>query len=143
MTLSIANTSALTMCDAAVDAVDAGSTDAAGQLVIYDGTPPTLVDDALSGNNILAELDMSTPPSFGNAADAGPGATATANAITDDTAANATGTASFFRIFNRNNVAVLQGAVATSGAELNLNTVSIQSGATVEITSLTITMPEG
>lgn len=142
MTLSIANSSAITMCDAAVDACDAGTTAAQATLVIYSGTPPTLVDDALSGNTVLAELDMSNP-AFGAAADAGPGATATAAAISDDTSANATGTATFFRIIDRDATPKIQGAVATSGAELNLNSTAIQSGATVSVTSLTITMPEG
>ena len=142
MTLSIANTSAISACDAIVDACDAGTTNPQATLVIYDGTPPTLNDDALSGNNVLAQLDMSNP-SFGNAADAAPGATATANAITDDTAADATGVASFFRILDRDSVSKVQGSVGTSGAELNMNSVNIQVNATVEVTSLTITMPEG
>jgi len=139
--VSVANTSALTMADASVDAVDIGSTNPQGTLVIYDGTPPTNVDTALSGNTVLAQLDMANP-AFGAAADAAPGGTATANAITDDTSADATGTASFYRILDRDNTPVLQGTVGTSGAELNLNSVSIQSGATVSITSFTITMPE-
>ena len=142
MTLSLTNSSAITACDAIVDACDVGSTDAQANLVIYSGTPPALVDTALSGNTVLAELEMSNP-AFGGAVDATPGATATASAITDDTTANATGTATFFRILNRDNVPVIQGSVGTSGAELNLNSVAIQSGAKVEITSLTITMPEG
>lgn len=130
------------MCDAAVDACDSGTTNPQATLVIYSGTPPTLVDDSLSGNTVLAQLDMSNP-AFGNASDDTPGAIATANSITDDSSADATGTATFFRILDRDNTPVIQGAVSTSGAELNLNSTAIQSGATVEITSLTVTMPEG
>lgn len=142
MTLSIANSSAITACDAIVDACDAGTGVPQATLVIYDGTPPALVDTALSGNNVLAQLDM-TNPAFGNAADAAPGATATAAAISDDTAADATGTASFFRILDRDGTPKIQGSVGTSGAELNLNSVAIQVNATVSVTSLTVTMPEG
>ena len=144
MTLSIPNTSAITACNAIVDACDVGTTDAQANVVIYSGSVPALVDTALGAQVVLAELEM-TNPAFGAAADAAPGATATASAITDDTTANATGTASFFRILNRDNVAVIQGAVGAtgSGAELELNSVAIQAGATVEITSLTVTMPEG
>lgn len=142
MTFSITNSSAVTMCDAAVDACDVGSTNTQATLIIYSGTQPTLVDDALSGNTVLAQLDMSNP-AFGAAVDATPGATATAAAITDDTAADATGTASFFRILDRDNTPVLQGSVGTSGTELIMATVAIQAGATVEVASLTITMPEG
>lgn len=142
MTLSIANTSAITGCDAFVDACDAGSTDPQATLVIYSGTPPALVDSALSGNTVLASLEMSNP-AFGAAVDISPGARATAAAISDDTAADATGTATFFRILDRNNVPKIQGSVGTSGAELNMNSVAIQINATVSITSLTVTMPEG
>lgn len=139
--VSLANTSAIEACDAAVDAVDDGTTDPQGALVFYDGTPPANVDTALSGNNVLAQLDM-TNPAFGNAVDAAPGATATAAAISDDTSADATGTASFARILNRDNVPVLQLTVGTSGTEIIVNTTSFVAGAVVEVTSLTITMPE-
>lgn len=142
MTLSIANAQAIQGCDAFVDACDLGSTDATADLVIYSGTPPALVDSALSGNTVLASLLMSNP-AFGAAADIAPGARATANAISDDTAADATGTATFFRILDRNNVPRIQGTVGTSGTELIINSTAIQVNATVRVTSLTVTMPEG
>jgi len=146
MTLSIANTVAIDMCDTAVDSVDAGTSNAQGKLVIYDGTAPTAPDTALSGNTVLAELDLSNP-AFGNATDAAPGATATANAISDDTDANNTGTATFFRLLDRDDTPKIQGAVRESadpdnGEELVLNAKDIVAGAKVEVTSLTITMPE-
>lgn len=142
MTFSITNSSAVTMCDAAVDPCDVGSANAQATLIIYSGLQPTLVDDALSGNTVLAQLDMSNP-AFGAAVDATPGATATANAVSDDTAADATGTASFFRILDRDNTPVLQGSVGTSGTELIMASVAIQAGTTIQVASLTITMPEG
>lgn len=142
MTLSINNAQAIQGCDAFVDACDLGSTNAQATLVIYSGTPPTYADNALSGNTVLAQLSMSNP-AFGSAVDINPHARATASAISDDTAADATGTASFFRILDRNNVSRIQGSVGTSGAELNLNSVAIQVNALVKVTSLTVTMPEG
>ncbi len=143
MTLSISNAAAIAACDAIVDLCDIGSTDAQASLSIYSGTVPANVDTALGAQVVLAELEMSNP-AFGAAADSAPGGTATASAITDDSSADATGTASFFRIFNRNNVAVIQGTVTATGGggELELNTISIQISAKVEITSLTVTMPE-
>jgi len=129
------------MCNAAVDAVDLGSTDPNATLVFYSGTPPANVDAALAGNTVLAELEMSIP-AFGAAVDISPGARATASAIADDTAANATGTATFARILDRDNVPQLQLTVGTSGTEIIVNTVSFVAGALVEVTSLTITMPE-
>lgn len=149
MTLSITNSSSITGCNAFVDAVDAGTTNPQGTLIIYSGTVPGtgLVDDALSGNTVLAQLDMSNP-AFGNAVDATPGATATANAISDDTAADATGTATFFRIVNRDGNAVIQGLVRANAdpdneEELVLNSKELQINARVEVTLLTVTMPEG
>lgn len=144
MTLSISNAQAVQACDAFVDSVDLGTTNAQGKLVIYSGTAPALVDTALSGNTVLAELNLSQP-AFGGAVDAAPGATATANAITDDAAANNTGTATFFRILDRDDTPRIQGSVTVTGGggELQLNSVAIQSGATVQVTSLTVTMPEG
>lgn len=139
MTLSIANAQAITCCDAIVDSVDAGA--GPGILRIYSGTVPANVDTALGAQVILAELTMSDP-AFGAAVDANPGATATADPIADDVSANATGTASFFRIFDSNGVARIQGTCGTSGAELILNSVAIQAGALVEVLSLTVTMPE-
>lgn len=140
MTLFISNNAAKAACDAVVDLCEGGTPPAV--IRIYDGTPPADADAALSGNTLLAELTMSNP-AFGAAADAAPGATATASAITDDSSANATGTASFFRILTGTALTpIVQGAVATSGAQLNLNTVSISAGATVSITSMTVTMPE-
>ena len=140
---SLTNAAAIAACDAVVDRVDLGTTDATGDIKIYDGAIPADADTALSGNTLLAELNMSNP-AFGAAVDAAPGGRATANAISDDTSADATGTASFFRLNDRDNATVLQGDVtATSGGgDLELNTVSIVIGAKVSITAMTVTMPE-
>jgi hypothetical protein len=116
--------------------LDALETDlgASPLLRIYDGTPPTNADTALSGNTLLAELAMSA-----DAFAAASGGTKTANAITSDASANATGTASFFRLVTSGGTAKVQGTVGTSGADLNLNSVSITSGGTVAVSSLVIT----
>jgi len=142
MTLFISNARALVACDGVVDAVDAGT--GAGTLRIYAGSVPADADASLaSANTLLAQLTMSDP-AFGAAADATPGATATANAITDDSSADATGTATFFRILDSDLLVICQGAVTATGGggELELNTTAIVAGAAVAITSLTVTMPE-
>ena len=113
-------------CNAIVDLCDVGSSDANGDLVIgTSGMGTTLAVLALSN------------PAFG-AASTG---VATANSITDDTSADDTGTAAAFILRDRDNTTVLTGSVGTSGEDINLNTVSITSGDTVSITSLTATMP--
>jgi len=65
---------------------------------------------------------------------------ATANAITADSSANATGTATWFRALESDGTtAVFDGSVGTSGANINLNSVAISVGAAVSVTSYTYT----
>lgn len=146
-TLTIANTdlsnaAAIAACNAIVDLIDAGS--AAGKLRIYDGSKPTNPDVAVGAQVLLAELTLADP-AFGNAADANPGGRATAGTITDDSSANATGTATWFRVLDSDNLAIIDGDVTTTGGggDLQLNSTAIQSGAQVSISSYTVTMPEG
>lgn len=143
MTFYIANASAIAAADAVVDRVDVGTTNPQGRVRIYAGTVPADADAALGGATLLAELNMSNP-AFGNAVDANPGATATASAIADDTAADATGTATFFRVVNRDAATVLQGTVTTTGGggDMEMNSTAIQINATVKINSMTYTQPE-
>lgn len=102
---------------------------------IYDGTPPATADTALSSNTLLATLPMSATP-FGAAS----GGTLTAAAITDDSSADATGTASFFRIIKSDTTTVVaQGSVGTSGTDAIINTTAIVSGGPVSCSSLVIT----
>lgn len=110
-----------------------------GYLRVYAGTRPATADDVVGGATLLAELRFSAT-AFG-AAVAG---VATANAITDDATADATGTAAWFRTLKSDGTtAVFDGNVATADADLILNSVAIQVGARVVGTSLTYTEPEG
>lgn len=107
----------------------------AALLRIYSGTQPANADTALSGNTLLAELVCGSP--FAGSAASG---VLTVTNPTNDTSADATGTASFFRLVKSDGTTVvMDGSVSTSGADLNLNTVSITSGGTVSVTSWTIT----
>lgn len=103
-----------------------------GALVrIYDGTQP-----ATGGTptNLLAELTCGTP--FAAAA---AGGVLTVGAITQDSSANATGTATWFRVVKADGTThCIDGTAGTSGADLNLTTTSIVSGQPVQITSFTI-----
>jgi hypothetical protein len=64
----------------------------------------------------------------------------TANAITQDSSANATGTATHFRLFQSNGTtAVMDGDVGASGSDLNLTTTSIVATQPVSVTSFVIT----
>jgi hypothetical protein len=110
-----------------------------GSVKIYSGTAPATADTALSGNTLLATLPLSAT-AFGS----GASGVATANAITNDSSADATGTASFFRGMKADGTTVVcQGTVGTTGADMNLNSTSISSGAAVSISSWTITQGKG
>lgn len=105
-------------------------------LRIYSGTIPSSVSAAISGT-LLAELTCNA-----TFAPAATGGVLTLNAITPDSSANNTGTATHFRLWQSNGTTgVMQGTVGTSGADINLNTTSIVAGGIVSITSFTITAP--
>lgn len=110
-----------------------------GYLRIYDGTQPTNADTALGAQVLLAELRFNAT-AFG-AAVAG---LLTANAITADAAANATGTATWFRALKSDGSSVVfDGSVGTSAADLILDSVAIQVNADVSVTSFTHQVSKG
>lgn len=105
-----------------------------GKLVIYGGTPPANAAAALSSNPVLAELTFGTP-AFNPAANG----TKTLANLTQDSSANANGTATFFRCLTSADVVVLQGTCGSGSGDLNLNTVSIASGVPVSVNSFDYT----
>lgn len=135
----ISNAAAKAACDAIVDLLDLNSPPATCKL--YTGTQATDPDTAVGAQTLLGTLTFSNP-AFGAAADANPGGRATASAITSDSSADATGTATWFRTAQGGGTAVMDGSVGTSSADMILNTVSIVSGAEIAVTSWTVTMPE-
>lgn len=106
-----------------------------GKLRIYDGTQPANPDTGITSQVLLAELTLNAT-AF-QAASAGSMA---ANAITGATAGNS-GTASWFRILTSGLAALADGTVGTTGCDINFNSVVISSGATVNVTALSISQP--
>ncbi len=110
-----------------------------GYLRIYDGTQPANADTAISTQTLLAELRFN--------ADAAPSAVAgvlTFNAITQDSNADNSGTASWFRALKSDGSTVMfDGTVGTSGSDLNIATTSIVAGAIVGVTSFVYTVNKG
>lgn len=104
---------------------------ASGLLRIYDGARPATGGAATT---LLAELTCGATFAAGAAA-----GVLTLNAITQDASANATGTATWFRITTSGGTAVVDGSVSTSGSDLNLTTTSIVSTQPVSVSSFTIT----
>lgn len=109
-------------CDAIVDLIDAGA--GAGTLVFQT-----------SGDVEVATLTFSDP-AFGAAS----GGTATAAAISPDTSATG-GTVAQASAFDSNATKVIEFTVSTSGADINLSSLTIGAGDTVSMSSLTVTMP--
>lgn len=139
----ISNEVAILMCDAAVDNLDEGT----GAAVVQgrSGAQPADPDTTVTGTLLFTLVCFD--PAFGAASDAAPGATATANTVTADSSADATATVGYCRASATNDGATplddhIDGEAGTSGADFNFNTTAIVSGANVELTSWTVTMPE-
>lgn len=110
-----------------------------GFISIYTGGQPAL-NGALTGT-LLVQLTFGAT-AFASATASGGTVTGTANAITNGTAGN-TGTAGYFALLKSDNSTVVAtGSVGTSGADLNLSTLSIVSGAVVTCSSFTITQAQ-
>lgn len=108
-----------------------------GYIRIYTGSIPATPETAVSGT-LLAELRFNAT-AFGAAS----GGVITANAITADSSADNTGVAGTYRaLASDGTTALWDGTVSTSGADLNLNSTSINAGVTVTISSLTVTLPQ-
>ena len=107
-----------------------------GHLFIQDSTQPVSADTALGAQVKLADLTLNAT-AFAAAASA----SKSANSITQDSSADASGTATWATLVasTRATVGTLDMSVGTSGANLNLNSVAISSGAAVSCSSLTIT----
>lgn len=132
----IATSTRNSMLDRITAALDAGS--GAGKVRIYDGSQPANANTAITSQVLLAELTLSDP----SAASAASGVL-TLSTITQDSSANATGTATWARVVDSDNNAVFDCDVSNNAGNgsLKLNTTSIVSGGPVAVTSFTITIP--
>lgn len=109
-----------------IDEAPAGN----GYMRIYDGARPA-TNGAVT--NILSHVQLSKPSGVVS------GQVLTFNTIFSQSSANATGTATWGRVFNGNNTPVYDCSVGTGGTDIVLNTISIVSGAAINVTSGTIT----
>jgi hypothetical protein len=109
-----------------------------GTVQIRDGAQPATADTAVITQVLLATCTFANP-AF-SAAAAG---VATAHAITQDAAADASGTAAWFRVLALGGATVFDGTVGV-GASFDLQVVSttVTVGAAFPVDSLTITAPE-
>ena len=135
--LRIKATMANSMIDLVKAAIDGGGS--AGTIKIYTvgGGRPAGPATAPAGT-LLATLTLAYP-----ACGTTSGGVLTFGTITEDSAADDTGTAAWARIADGAGVAVVDSDVSTTGAGINLNTVSIVAGGPVRLTSGSITVPTG
>ena len=139
LTLTLANAVSQAMLTAIKTAIDAGT---AAIIEIYEGAQPADADTAIGAQTKLATLTMNAT-AFGAVSDNNPGAVMTAAAITDDSSADNTGAAQFFRLLTQaGGTSILDGSVSTAGADMNFNTVAFSAGSTVSITSMVMYMGE-
>lgn len=134
-TAKFSTTTKNAILDAIKAAIDSGG--AAGTIKIYTGTMPASPDTGLSGQTLLGTLTFSYPCSSGAAS-----GVLTMSAITQDSAADADGTAAWARCLNSAGSAKLDIDVsntAGSGA-LKLNTTAILAGGPIGITSFVINL---
>ena len=110
-----------------------------GYLNIYTGGQPAL-DGGISGT-LLVSLTFGAT-AFATATATGGVVTAAANTITNGTAGN-TGTAGYFAVLKSDDSTVVAtGSVGASGADLNLSTTAIVSGAVVSCSSFNVTQAQ-
>ena len=116
-----------------------------GVIKIFTGGEPATCETADSGT-LLSTLGLSATAFQASVDNSDGTAKATANAVTSDTNAAASGTAGYFRAYSYNGTTytcIIQGTVGTATADMILNTTSIVAASTVAITSWTIQMPDG
>jgi len=123
--------------DALVDAVDVGSTNSSGQLKIYTGTQPATPETSATGT-LLVTIPFANP-AFG-AADANASAGLAGGTAISATVA-ATGTAGWFRVVDRGNVAIMDGTVGTSDTDMIFDNVSFVTGGVATVNSFNVSTP--
>lgn len=112
-----------------------------GNFRVADGTQPTDADTALG-----AQVSLADCPFGATAFAAASAGSKTANAITQDSSANASSTATWCTLqatgvaFSGSNARVMDMSAGTSGANINFNSVAISSGAAVSVSSFSATL---
>ena len=130
MTYKLAASARIAKCDAFGPLLNSG------YIRIYEGVEPD-PDAAITTETLLAELTYGAT-AFGAASDDGTNADATANAITQDSSADASGTAQFFRQYKTDGTTVVgQGnvTVTSGGGDMEITSVTITAGGTVSASS--------
>lgn len=121
---------------------------AGGLIKIYNGTPPTDADAAVTGTLLCTVSNNSAGTGINFDTTALAGVISKAPAETWSGSNAATGTATYFRHVAAGDdgtssatQARIQGTISTVGADLNLSSVALVSGATQSIDYYSVTVP--
>mgnify|MGYP003642575168 CR=1 FL=1 len=139
MTVNISTQARNDAGNAIVDLIDQGSSNPNGYLEIRSGTKPANPQTGVGATVLLATMIFSLP-AFGNFSNG----VSLANTISDDTSVDDTGVATWFRIYNRDSVAIIDGDITITGGggDIEFDNVNFIVGGVVAITSLVATMPQ-
>ena len=131
----IATTLKNSMLTPVKDAIDAGA--GAGTIKIYTSPMATLPSDAISTQTLLGTLTFSDPSGASPT-----GGVFTASAITQDSSADATGTAAWARIQDSTGTVVMDVDITATGGggAMQMNTTSVVIGGPLLISALTVTL---
>ena len=137
MTINISTQARNDAGDAIVDLIDLGSTNPNGYIEIRDGVKPVNPQTGIGATVLLTTMNFSLP-AFGNFSNG----ISLANSIANDTNVDETGVATWFRIYDRNGTAIMDGDITIAGGgDIEFDNVNFIKGGVVAITSLTPTMP--
>lgn len=137
----MAVTLAVATQNAAANAI--GALPDGGKIHIYSGTRPANPDTAVTATEkILASFTLPAD-AFGTASSGQITLLGTPYSTTGTTDAGTGTTATWFRMMNNaaTPAPVIDGSVGTTGTDMTLNTASISSGVTVQLTGGTLTVP--
>jgi hypothetical protein len=119
-------------CNGIVDVMDQGS--GAGKFKLYTGSQPGSVGGTYG---TLLGTCVASDPAFGNAATG----VATANAITSDTSADASGTVATGTMTDSDDNVLADYTCGTSGTDMIFDNATIVAGGIIAIPSVTVTQP--
>lgn len=124
--------------NAIVDLIDEGTARSTGYMEVRDGDKPSTPQVAAPGV-LLATLTLSNP-AFANFANG----RSQADDIASDTDIAENGIASWFRVYNRDGLAVLDGTITPvgEGGDIEFESVNFIKGGTVIIDGLEAVMPQ-
>lgn len=138
MTVNISTVARNAAGDAIINLLDAGSLNPNAFMEIRTGSKPTSPQATATGT-LLATLNYSNPAfnPFSNGI-------SLSNAISPDVDIDNDGTASWFRCYDRDGVPVFDGDITITGGggDIEFDNINFLKGGTVQITSLSATMPQ-